>query len=855
MALKASRETEKFPKSKGQVLLAKRGLDTDKMEKLMSQMDFSMATQPTQLIPSGIEGYDLETYLNHYLDVAIYTALEDVKKDTQDQYNRDLIVKMDKEWSTAKQEIVEELNKTSYIQSLSANVSTSAVPTTTAASSMMTPVKFGGYTSSVGTPSTPLGGGIISGSSKYTPMGMYPPNYTDGYSIYPQTPLRTPTSSSSSSTSSTSFNKVARYISIIQNMNDARKYNRPFPLISEFLKVESSIDSRDQDELSDSWDLLRCILDEEDGFSGNSKLIEGQFKSTFLNTNSKEEEILKWKFIQGACHFLERQYFQVIESELKKRTLDDVNRSVNKNVSNSRQKIRAYAEMIIRRSDSFNSILTGNALEEKMKWMVIYYALRTGRIDVALEETKGKEPTLHTIIDTIYSRDQHDTNDTQYGRLRDIYSQRKTVADEYEELVYNLLGKFDTTKSYKCAVIFQDYLWIHLRLLKSVKTTTSNDNTLTTLGDLQKKFSGAAAGSKLQPLNNFQALLATLQFEKAINFICNETPNHLVEGVHFALSLNYYGVLRQPTDSSSSAALYRFIDSKPTFNFVRLIKEYIKVYCKSNLLASLHYLFTIQNLNDRDACITELALETNQINTLFGKVKNGVRETGPIDLLYIDPKQRQAVMRMVAQEYYHRGNYREAIECCDLAEDFDSMLSIFNNQLSRILSSIPNAESKSLIDLGDELYSRCETQGWIGVKDETKDTFFLLARLTLFFTSYNTGAYGDALKIIKSIETMRERLTIIPFQSKYLNQCLDKFNELDECIKRNIISILISTLTSIYKQYQDHKQLNIPQREQLISDLRDEAKLIVNFAGRIKYQMPPTAYSNLLSIESSMYFP
>jgi len=237
---------------------------------------------------------------------------------------------------------------------------------------------------------------------------------------------------------------------------------------------------------------------------------------------------------------------------------------------------------------------------------------------------------------------------------------------------------------------------------------------------------------------------------------------------------------------------------------------------------------------------------------------DGARRPGILDRYMPDTK-RDEVVRMAATECEHKGLYEDAIKLYDLAQLFDNMLNILNKQLSRVLSlPLDHIERKTLVELAAYASARCElTQASVDTKIRT--TFRHLRQLVDFFDKFNTGKYNEALVLMKELK-------LLPFTTSRseLDERLQMFNSLDDTVRRNLAHILLSTMSCLYKLYEQYKSTmpismtpggssaDARAREQYLNMLRNEAKAIITFAGMNQYQMPSDTYAKLLHIEVYM---
>lgn len=110
---------------------------------------------------------------------------------------------------------------------------------------------------------------------------------------------------------------------------------------------------------------------------------------------------------------------------------------------------------------------------------------------------------------------------------------------------------------------------------------------------------------------------------------------------------------------------------------------------------------------------------------------------------------------------------------------------------------------------------------------------------------------------------------MIPLKIDQVDSKVQEFLSLSEDIKKNIPSILLSTMTILHSQYKElrssvqspihrfglNESLNSTssaQREEMVKEIREKARTLITFAGMVPYRMPADINSRLVQMEVLM---
>lgn len=247
------------------------------------------------------------------------------------------------------------------------------------------------------------------------------------------------------------------------------------------------------------------------------------------------------------------------------------------------------------------------------------------------------------------SRDLQNAIHTEYQR-RIRLSPENTI-DPYRLACLKILGRCELNKRSLDGLnqSVDDWVWLQFclareinRLEESAAESFGLEELRVTISDIgQKHFSDrekeGAAGSGIF----FLLQILGGMFEEAVNYLCQ--TNH-VSAMHFAIALDFYGLLRVSDFSTSGPEILSFTTTqKPQINFTRMIGLYTVDFRQAKAESACDYLTLIclnadipgqAGANHMEICheaLRELVLETREFVQLIGDVRNdGARLHGAI---------------------------------------------------------------------------------------------------------------------------------------------------------------------------------------------------------------------------------
>ena len=404
-------------------------------------------------------------------------------------------------------------------------------------------------------------------------------------------------------------------------------------------------------------------------------------------------------------------------------------------------KVRAYIRVRAARKDLVPDGSDLQILEGDYCWVLIFYLLRCGFIKEAADYVT-KNQTGFRAIDRNYityitgyaSNADRRLQRSVQDRINAEYSQRSRIApehsiDPYRMACYKIIGRCELNKRNIDSVGqgVEDWIWLQFNLAREVNRVEEVAGEVFGLEEVQqtikeigqRHFSKGAEGAGGYGIYFFLQILGGL-FEEAIAYLY---PYSYVAAVHFAIALDFYGLLRVSDFSVSESELCEYnppeldwglltvdlvtftTQQLPQINFGRMIGYYTRDFRSANVEAAVDYLALICLNSDlhgslgksqTDLCheaLRELVLETREFASLLGDIRtDGTRIKGAIE-------QRLKLIRLADQEEFLKtvtvqaavvaddnGRTTDAVLLYHLAEDYDKVIEVINRAVSEAIS-------------------------------------------------------------------------------------------------------------------------------------------------------------------------
>lgn len=676
-----------------------------------------------------------------------------------------------------------------------------------------------------------------------------------------------------------------QFAKAISALNNARSKGQAFPVSTALSTAADNLSDAKSQQLNDAWDILSYIS----GESVEDPAKEGVYRKMYAAAPGSPDGLKVRKQIShGSKMYLEHQFFACVEAEIAKSPQD----ALLGGVPSVYNKIKAYLNVRYLRGGQWTKenmeILNGVPV-----WAVLYYMVRSGHLQEALDFTLEIESSLEKIErsfpvylqayvksrDHVLSRDMHDrilTEFNQHIRFLDAHS------DPFKFALYKIIGRCDLSRKVFPEVLetAEDWLWAHLVVSRETVDGPLQDRY--TLLDVQRTVLNFGSKhfnpSGKSPGLYFQMLLLCGLFEAAVSYALTFCP---VDAVHYAIALAYYGLLRvsKPEDTEDSDGSYLSVDKKDqqVLHFARLIGHYTRDFRRSDAVDAVDYLVLLCFYRDQeDACheaLRELVLETRQFSVLLGDIRaDGARSPGCIErrskLIGLDKDDfLTQITAQAALRAEDDGRFADAILLYQLSEQYDTVVSIMNRTLGDALSmmdfgdsNVEPAKSLSLLSTATnpaqlaatmrELYTN-NPQMYSHVSQRNRDTCEILLQIVSARESYSRGHWAHCIAVIDNINVIPIHVTA---DVGTIRRRAQDFVSLHESTARNVPSLLLMTMTCCAELAQNiqESEFNDATRCDRLAELKARSRNCMIYAGMIQYRMPREVYSQLTALDTNL---
>ncbi|MCJ1243197.1 Nucleoporin nup93 [Trapelia coarctata] len=522
--------------------------------------------------------------------------------------------------------------------------------------------------------------------------------------------------------------KQSRFADKVQRLNEARLQELAYPVLQEFAGVEGQPGGDSPSQLLDAYKaVIEMVKENPDvtSLTDPRAVIERQFTHEYLDESQLGNALkMRQTLLDGSRRALEKQFFSQLESLVarnpREASLGGIPTVLNK--------VRAYIRLRNSRKDLAPGGIILQQLNDDYCWALIYFLLRTGLVNEAAEYVTNNSVAFRaldrnfiTYITQYASNSNRRLSRHHQDRINTDYQQRSRIApentlDPYRMACYKVIGRCELNKRSIDGISqgVEDWIWLQFALAREVNRAEEAANEVYGLEEVrdtireigQRHFSKGSEGPGGYGTFFFLQVLGGL-FEQAVAYLYSHS---YVAAVHFAIALDFYGLLRVADFSESELLTYN-TKELPQISFGRMIGYYTRDFRAGNVVAAVDYL-TLICLNadlpgeigksQSSLCheaLRELVLETREFAQLLGDIRgDGVRIRGAIEqrLKLIGIADQEGFLRTVtlqaASVAADNGRTTDAVLLYHLAEDYDDVITIINGALSDAIA----------VDIGQE---------------------------------------------------------------------------------------------------------------------------------------------------------
>ncbi|KAK2843907.1 hypothetical protein FQN49_005959 [Arthroderma sp. PD_2] len=712
--------------------------------------------------------------------------------------------------------------------------------------------------------------------------------------------------------------KIGQFGLKVQKLNEMRLQERTFPVLREFAEAEKVAESDVPKQLFDAYHALISITNEPAssvGYFEPGALRPRQFAKDYGEDGPTSIDALKMRkqIIAGSRKHLERSFYKEVEDSIAKNPreaqLGGVPTIINK--------IRAYIRLRAARKDLAPDGTELQMVNDDYCWILIFYLLRCGFIEDAAEyvsRDQGFRSMDYKFVTymTTYAQHRRLPRDLQQ-KIGAEYQQRlrnapENTVDPYRMACYKIIGRCDLSHRRLDGLGqgVEDWMWLQFALAREDTRAEEVAGDIFGLEDIKKDIAeiGQRVFPKGQETPGAYGIYFLLQilggmFEQAVSYLGSYAP---IDAVHFAIALDYYGLLRVSDFYTSGDELLSFTTRQlPQINFASLIMQYTREFRLGNVEAAVDY-FTLICLNtdlpgelgksQAAVCheaLREFILETRDFAKLLGDIRSdGSRIKGLIEqrlkLINLDDQEEflKAVTVQAAAVADDKGLTADAVLLYHLAEEYDNVVSILNRILSDAVAVSLGESAIKLEPIKPRTGSQHQQSGSAFVEPGSSLSLtavedpVILAKnmISLYNTNalyyqkihpINREACGLLLRMMETKSKVESgqwapalddinNLQILPLTAQgsitYVRSAAQAFSSLPPVIARNTGNLIMWSITCINRERERMYSgaYENDMRQTLVQELVVMAKDLMVFSGMIKYKLPPRVYETLAKV-------
>lgn len=511
----------------------------------------------------------------------------------------------------------------------------------------------------------------------------------------------------------------------IHNLNDARQHGSPYPILNELGGIAARSGDRHAEQLADSYSAMMDIVGENPA-AEDATAQERHYASSYLdpNSNSAHSITIRKRILAGASKFLEGKFMDMVEHQITK----NPHQAQLGGRPDVLSKIKAYVRLLNTNKhlgheiSALQSIKSGE--EQEFVWAIIFYLLRSGHVTEAVQYVNDNQNLFRAIDRSFpgfinsYATEERRLKRQLQDRCNTEYSQRirnalDNTIDPYRAACYKIIGRCDlSNRSFEgFTADVNDWIWLQFNLAREGDRSVEIAGETFGLSEVQATIK--EVGQKYFPKNAqddangnfgmffFMQILSGM-FEQAVAYLYSFS---YVDAVHFAIALEYYGLLRA-SDGVTNDLLSHSTRGLPQIAFGRMLGYYTRDFRAANVAAAVDYI-VLMCLNQDDPspenakeqvklcyeALRELVLETREFSKLIGDIRpDGQRIPGIIEKrgsllgLQRDDNVVWNITLQAARFANDNGRTTDAVLLYHLAEDYDTVVSIISRAVSEAIS-------------------------------------------------------------------------------------------------------------------------------------------------------------------------
>lgn len=613
------------------------------------------------------------------------------------------------------------------------------------------------------------------------------------------------------------------FADVISRRNDAVIAGRRYPLIDEFMNTIHEFG--ESKAVLDCWELVEVLV--------NSSCFDDPLLR-FKPSNSNE-------LVKKSVEYLENGFKQFVQTTI---------------CGHLEQAELGGIPGIMELATSYLSVRT----HESSVWGLVFVCLRCGSPEAALQALRedGYEGEIECILEEWCNMSSTSAARDKVRQL--YYGGVNNCGDPYKRLVFSILGGCDIERRHGDILnTVQDYMWlklVHVLTCSSTSRDFRSNKDKISLSAVQEHILQEYGENHFNSLQNpylyALILLLTGLYESAIEVLYRSEETR-ANAIHMALTLHSHGLINLSVTPHQPILSENDDDPAPhkRLNLSRIIIGFTRKFACSNPANALNYYYILHGIQNEEGedmfakCIAELIQESKEYQTLLGSLDSSGRKTkGAIDRFNVN---HSLIISTVAESSERRGCWEEAVTLYELANNYNKVLEILNEELSRKL--MPNDKAHEHVhEIGASVETRLHQQANTNLRNQ----FLLLLDLYQFHKLYHSKSerLEEALDVIN-------RLQLIPLTQETINHRVQSFKSYSDELRRCIPDILIMVMSILNKLFKNASKsgssLYGAQNKQA-QKIKDQAKVVMRFAGMLPYSMPGDTHAQLSMLDAPMRY-
>ncbi|CCE66206.1 hypothetical protein TPHA_0P00480 [Tetrapisispora phaffii CBS 4417] len=628
--------------------------------------------------------------------------------------------------------------------------------------------------------------------------------------------------------------KFERYASIIYVFNNNRQNKQPFSLIDEYNNFLPSLDNENDKNMLKCCKILKSKLNNNNVVEDSKIYLENEFKQ-YLNTISIQ-------FSRPEFNFSSNPILQA-----------NIERAI------------VFLNMKLKNKKGNWTINNLTVIDNVPVWALVFYLMRAGLLEEALEVLNKSKPHLKKIEQPFlaYFKAYTFSKDRKLplefvAKLNSEFNQHiknSFDGDLFRLAVYKIIGKCDLSRKSIPSVLLtvEDWVWFHFILITDPTESSYSVYESFSLEEFQN-ITMSHGPNKLG--NNYlEVLILCGLYSEAVQYLSEFDE---INSVHLYISLIDKKLIDHQNKSGVNG-----------INFASIINSYIRSFKFSDPRIAAEYITLITLCNDNEQlelckeAFLHLVLDTKEFTILLGKVnRDGVKLPGVLsqrlELLKLDNPEKfinEVIQRAIVQADEEE-RVSDSLLLCQLSKQYDMVIKIINEQLSELLSEseldsnlvqiVDNIETNAIL-FAENLVLQYSKDAEIIAKIDNKsfNTTKLLIKISKARALFTKENWRECLSEI-------EALNIIPLRNELeASKGAHSLPTLDKYLIKNIPNILLMVMTCAKRIYENTNRI-IKQHTQATNDIEELKKITRNcmiYAGTIQYKMPRDTYRALTVLD------